>query len=192
MVLLLRYTGLRVSDVATLASDRVNNGRIYLHTMKNGKPVFLPLPAMLINVLDGLPEPKGTTGQSRYLFWSGNGTTRAFIRGVTRTLARVFELSEVRGAHAHRFRHTLATALLEKGWTTEDVSDVLGSTPEIIRKHYAQWTFQRQERISRLAQDMWADGFWSDSKKMSVSVDSEEDNLVDGMGFECSSIVKPQ
>ena len=35
------------------------------------------------------------------------------MRGVTRTLARVFELSEVRGAHAHRFRHTLATALLE-------------------------------------------------------------------------------
>jgi integrase len=37
MVLLLRYTGLRVSDVATLARDRVRNGRVYLHTMKNGR-----------------------------------------------------------------------------------------------------------------------------------------------------------
>ena len=166
MVLLLRYTGLRISDVATLARDRVRNGRIYLHTMKNGKPIFLPHPSDAHAMFSmRLPEPKGTKGQSKYLFWSGNGTTRAFIRGVTRTLARVFQLSEVEAAHAHRFRHTLATALLEKGWTTEDVSDVLGSTPEIIRKHYAQWTDQRQERISSLAQDMWADGFWSDSKK---------------------------
>lgn len=44
MVLLLRYTGLRISDVATLARERVRNGRIYLYTMKNGKPIFLPIP----------------------------------------------------------------------------------------------------------------------------------------------------
>jgi site-specific recombinase XerD len=184
MVLLLRYTGLRISDVATLARDRVRNRRIYLHTMKNGKPIFLPIPPVLCDVLDALPEPKGTNGQSKYLFWSGNGTARAFIRGVTRTLARVFQLSEVEAAHAHRFRHTLATALLEKGWTTEDVANVLGSTPEIIRKHYAQWTVQRQERILSLAQDVWDVRFLSDSKKLSVTADSEEDILVDGMGFE--------
>ena len=81
-------------------------------------------------------------------------------------------------------RHTLATALLEKGWTTEDVADVLGSTPEIIRKHYAQWTVQRQERILSLAQDVWDVRFLSDSKKSSVTADSKEDILVDGMGFE--------
>jgi integrase len=133
--------------------------------MKNGKPIFLPIPPLLCDILDVLPEPKATKGESKYLFWSGNGTTRAFIRGVTRTLARVFELSEVKGAHAHRFRHTLATALLEKGWTTEDVSNVLGSTPEIIRKHYAQWTVQWQERILSLAQDVWSGKFSQARKK---------------------------
>jgi hypothetical protein len=96
----------------------------------------------------------------------------------------VNEISEVGGAHAHRFRHTLATALLEKGWTTEDVSDVLGSTPEIIRKHYAQWTVQRQERILRLAQDVWDVRFLSGSKKTAGNTESKEDILVDGMGFE--------
>ena len=40
MVLLLRYTGLRISDVATLARDRVRGDRIHLYTMKNGKPVL--------------------------------------------------------------------------------------------------------------------------------------------------------
>jgi hypothetical protein len=55
---------------------------------------------------------------------------------------------------------------MEKGWTTADVPDVLGSTLEIIRKHYAQWTVQRQERITRLTQDVWAVGFLPDSKKI--------------------------
>ena len=173
MILLLRYTGLRISDVATLARDRVREDRIYLYTMKNGKPVFLPIPAFLREALDGLPTPKGTEGKSKYFFWSGNGTTRAFIRGVTRTLARVFELSMVDGAHAHRFRHTLATALLEKGWTTEDVALVLGSTPDIIRRHYAQWTIQRQERISSLAQDVWDVRFLSGSKNLAVNDESK-------------------
>lgn len=184
MVLLLRYTGLRISDIATLARDRVREDRIYLYTMKNGKPVFLPIPAFLRETLDSLPTPKCTEGTSKHFFWSGNGTTRAFTRGVTRTLARVFEISEVEGAHAHRFRHTLATALLEKGWTTEDVAIVLGSTPEIIRRHYAQWTIQRQERISSLAQDVWNVRFLSGSTKLAVTTDSREDILVDGMGFE--------
>jgi integrase len=130
MIYLLRFTGLRISDVATLERDRVRDDRIYLYTMKNGKPVFLPIPPVLKEALEGLPTPNGTVGESKYFFWSGNGTTRAFLRDVTRTIARVFKHSGVKGAHAHRFRHTLATALLEKGWTTEDVALVLGSTPD--------------------------------------------------------------
>jgi integrase len=133
--------------------------------MKNGKALFLPIPEFLRTSLNALPEPKGTIGKSKYFFWSGNGTTRALIRGATRILARVFELSGVAGAHAHRFRHTLATALLEKGWTTEHVSDVLGSSPKIIRKHYAQSTVQWQERILSLAQDVWSGKFWQGRKK---------------------------
>ncbi len=60
MVLLLRYTGLRISDVATLARDRVREDPIHLYTMKNGKPVFSPIPAFLREALDLLPTPKGT------------------------------------------------------------------------------------------------------------------------------------
>ena len=184
MILLLRYTGLRISDVATLSRDRLKADRIYLHTMKNGTALYLPMPPFLKTTLDALPDPKGTVGKSKYFFWSGNGTTRAVIRGATRTLRRVFEISGVADAHAHRFRHTIATALLEKGWTTEDVANVLGSTPEIIRKHYAQWTVQRQERISSLAQDVWSGKFLASSKKLAVTVDSRADILVDGMGLE--------
>ena len=44
MLLLLRYTGLRISDVATLGRDRVKGGEILLHTQKTGGTVFLPIP----------------------------------------------------------------------------------------------------------------------------------------------------
>jgi integrase len=62
IILLLRYTGLRISEVATLARDRVREDRIYLYRMKNGKPVFLPIPAFLREALDSLPTPKGQLG----------------------------------------------------------------------------------------------------------------------------------
>jgi site-specific recombinase XerD len=39
------------------------------------------------------------------------------VRAAERTLSTVFTRAEVKDAHAHRFRHTLATELLEKGWT---------------------------------------------------------------------------
>jgi len=150
IVLLLRYTGLRVSDVATLTRDRVRNGEIHLYTAKNGKPVRLPVPPELQTALDGLPVPRGAPGASRYFFWSGNGSTRSAIRDVTRTLATVFRASGVKDAHAHRFRHTLATEILEIGGTIDDAADILGNSPAIIRKHYAKWSTRRQERISGL------------------------------------------
>ncbi len=67
-----------------------------------------------------------------------------------RTLAVVFKKSLVPRAHAHRFRHTLATELLGRGASFEDVADILGNSPEIVRKHYAKWSPARQARIDEL------------------------------------------
>jgi site-specific recombinase XerD len=183
-VLVLRYTGLRIIDVATLARDRVKGGKVVLYTQKNGKPVNFDIPPVLCGALATLPTPKGTLGQSKFFFWSGNGTKRALVRGLTRSLARVFEISGVEGAHAHRFRHTLATGLLARGRTLDQVAIVLGSSPAIIGKHYAQWTTQRQEQISSLAQDVWDDEILSGTEKKPVSSEEQELLLVDGMGFE--------
>ena len=155
MTLLLRYTALRISDVALLPRDRIRNGEIYLRTMKNGKIVKLPVHPELKAALDGLPEPKGSSGESKYFFWSGNGTARSMVRDATRTMAAVFKASGVAGAHAHRFRHTLATEILEAGGTFEDAAEVLGNSPNIIKKHYAKWSPRRQERISAIMTEIF-------------------------------------
>jgi integrase len=67
-----------------------------------------------------------------------------------RTLSAVFKKSGVKDAHAHRYRHTLATRLLEQGATFEQVADILGNSPEVVRRHYAKWAKGRQVNIDRL------------------------------------------
>ena len=150
MVLLLQHTALRVSDVATLARDRVMDGEINVRTLKTGGTVRLPVPPDLQKALDGLPAPRGTAGESHYFFWNGITSRRAVVGIAERTLAAVFKKSGVPGAHAHRFRHTLATRLLGIGATEQEVADVLGISPNIVRKHYAKWSLARQNRISNL------------------------------------------
>jgi integrase len=71
-------------------------------------------------------------------------------------VAAVFKKSGVQNAHAHRFRHILATRLLEQGATFEQVADVLGNSPAIVRKHYGKWSKGRQDNIDRLMFDHFA------------------------------------
>lgn len=150
MVLLLNNTALRVSDVATLERDRVRDGRILVRTQKTGEPVHLAIWPETQAALDALPLPRGTQGEARYFFWNGITSRRAVVGIAERTLATVFKACGVSRAHAHRFRHTLATRLLGIGATEQDVADVLGNSPAIVRKHYAKWSSARQHRIDHL------------------------------------------
>ena len=61
---------------------------------------------------------RGTLPQDcPYYFWNGHTSRRAVVGIAERTLAAVFKKSGVKNAHAHRYRHTLATRLLEQGAT---------------------------------------------------------------------------
>ena len=78
-------------------------------------------------------------------------TSRRAVIGIAeRTLAAVFKSSGVKDAHAHRFRHTLASRLLGVGASLQEVADVLGISPNIAKVHYVKWSQERQERISGL------------------------------------------
>ena len=187
MVLLLRYTALRISDVATLERDRVRNGEIFVRTAKNGKPVRLPLQADLQAALDVLPLPRGATRPDcPYFFWSGHGGRQAVVRDARRTLDAVYAKSGVEGACSHRFRHTLATEILEMGGSFEEAADILGDTEAIIRKHYAKWSAGRQARISDLLARIW-----HAKKPSSQVVEGKDGNLVDLVRFELTTSSMP-
>jgi site-specific recombinase XerD len=105
MLLVLRYIGLRISDVATLRRDRIQNGRIFLHTKKTGGMVFLPVPKPLEDALTALPPPRGAGEHPRCYFWNEVSSRGVVVHGAWRTLSAVFKYSGVKGAHPHRFRH---------------------------------------------------------------------------------------
>lgn len=156
MIMLLRHTALRVSDVATLRKDAISfdeeksTWRVFVRTQKSGEPVYLPIPDDLKMVLDALPLPRNAAQDCPYYFWNGGTLRRAVVGIAERTLGAVFQKSGVKNAHAHRYRHTLATRLLGDGASFQTVADILGNTEAIVRKHYGKWSKGRQDIIDRL------------------------------------------
>jgi len=93
MVLLLRYTALRIADVALLSRDRVRDNQINVRTMKTGQCVWLPVHQELQAALNVLPAPRG--GEGGYFFWSGKGAKESMVRTAGRTVTAVFKRSQV-------------------------------------------------------------------------------------------------
>ena len=91
-----------------LALDRIRDDRFLLYTRKTGQQVYLPLHPELKPALETLPAPRGEPVPTHFL-WNGISTVHSEVNVAERRLQRVFELSGVKGAHSHRFRHTLAT-----------------------------------------------------------------------------------
>ena len=156
MVLILRHTALRISDVALMRRDRISRTptgwRIFVRTTKNHELVYLLIPDELVAAVNSLPLPRGAKKDCPYLFWNKKSTSKSQISEVSETLSAIYKKSGVQDAGSHRWRHTIATEMLGVGATFEDVADVLGNSPEIVRKHYAKWSRQRQERIDGLIQ----------------------------------------
>jgi len=44
---------------------------------------------------------------------------------------------------------------LGRGATFEEVADILGNSPEIVRKHYGKWSIARQSRIDDLMERVY-------------------------------------
>ena len=156
MILLLRHTALRISDVATFRKDAVSwdaeksMWRVLVRTQKSGETVYLPIPADLKALLDALPLPRNAPQDCPYFFWNAVTSRRSVVGIAERTLAAVFRKSGVKDAHAHRYRHTLATRLLGEGASFQTVADILGNTEGVVRKHYGKWSKGRQDQIDRL------------------------------------------
>lgn len=127
--------------------------KVMVRRQKTGTPVFLPIPDEVKMALDALPLPQKAASDCPYFFWNGETSKRAVVGIAERTMSAVFKKSGVKNAGTHRFRHTLATRLLGRGASFEDIADVLGNSPEIVRKHYAKWSKPRQERIDGLMLD---------------------------------------
>lgn len=151
LVLVLRYTGLRIQDAAMLTREQVQGGLIVLRTMKSGTHVALPVPHDVIEALEFIAQP----GRTRYFAPDeANGETVA--GNWRRSLRRLFAAANVPEGHAHRFRDTVAVELLENGTPIEDVAMILGhADTRITLRHYAPWVKSRQARLEEHLRKIW-------------------------------------
>jgi site-specific recombinase XerD len=150
MVLLMRYAGLRISDVVTLSRDHIRGHRLEKRAVKNHRMIRVELPDVVLAALDLLPQPQAAAQDNRRFFSKDSAVLRSLVKGAWRTMDAVFQRSGVARAHCHRFRHTLASELLGKGGTMEEVAAILGDSPTTIRRYYAKWTEEYQSRQDNL------------------------------------------
>lgn len=152
LILLLRYSGLRISDAIGCEADNLQDGKLFRYTQKTGQHVYCPLPAFVVAELESVPRVSG-----RYWFWTGGGTVESARKKWSQALADLFADAQVSGGHAHRFRDTMAVELLKAGTPIERVSILLGhSSVRITEKHYNPWNRARQEQAEADVARSWA------------------------------------
>jgi integrase len=142
LVLLLRYSGLRITDAVTLSKHQIKDGVLKLRTAKTGTDVRVPLPPIAVKALEGMP----TTGP--YFFWSGTGEKKSCVGDYQRAFKKLYELAKVENGHAHRWRDTFAVELLLSGMPLEQVAVLLGhQSVRVTEKHYSPFVKARQEQL---------------------------------------------
>jgi integrase/recombinase XerD len=150
LVLLLRYSGLRIRDAVTLERNRIQGEKLFLYTAKTGTPVWCPLPPFVVEALDSI------TGNARYFFWSGTSKPKAAVGDYQRALRKLFELASVSDGHEHRFRDTFAVELLLQGVPIERVAKLLGhKSIAVTEKHYSAWVRARQQQLESDVRRTW-------------------------------------
>jgi site-specific recombinase XerD len=150
MLLVLRYAAPRISDVVTLSRDHIQGDHLKKRAIKNHRWINAKLPPVALEALEALPHPKAAPADSKFFFAGGKSSVRSLVKGAQRTLAAVFKLAKVERAHPHRFRHSLASEILGKGGTIEEVAGILADSPATISRHYAKWTVEYQARQDRV------------------------------------------
>jgi integrase/recombinase XerD len=149
-VLTLRYSGLRIRDVALLSADKLKHNKLLLYSAKTGVPVYIPLPDFVAKEV----HRAGALRSGKYFFWSGRGEIKSCVNDWQRSLARLSKLAGVK-FHAHQLRDSFAVDLLSNGVSLEDVATLLGNTVKIAERDYAPWVKSRQISLEKSIEKAW-------------------------------------
>ncbi len=161
LIMLMRWSGLRIRDAVTLERTRLINDNLLLYQAKTGTPVYVPLPPQVAEALRTLPD--GVKPNPRYFFWSGNGLPKSAVADWQRSFRRVFKLAglekpdgSAKRCFPHMLRDTFAVEMLLAGVPIDQVSMLLGhASVKITEKHYSPWVKARQDQLAASVRNAW-------------------------------------
>jgi integrase len=149
--LVLRWTGLRGSDVVRLRWSEVDlqTGEISRLTLKRRKRVLIPLAPELRFALDTEWQRRSCSPDDLVLLNpdTGKPLTRPRLYQRIRALGK---RAGVLDAHPHRFRDTFCVDMLARGVNPYNVAKLVGITVDVLERHYAPFIPELRERV-RLA-----------------------------------------
>ena len=150
-------TGLRISDVSTFHIDRLQDtGEIQVRTTKAGTHVYTWVQPWLQERIRARAAQFGP-----YIFGEHRTTDMNVVTDVwRRKLKKLWSLCGPwkEEPTPHRFRHSFARILLQRpGVSVRDVAELLGNTEQMVRKHYAAWIPERQERLTAVLKAAFGD-----------------------------------
>jgi integrase len=146
-------TGQRRSEIATMERRELDlEGRLWTippAKSKNRKAHLVPLSALAVEILEGLPQI-----DDRYVFSTRAGTR---ISGFSKAKSRAAKLAGVAAWRLHDLRRTMATRLAELGIPHPVVSKALNHSPRGVMgvtAVYSRYEYldERREAMERWAQ----------------------------------------
>ena len=135
LILLLRYSGLRIGNAVTHSTEGSTATSCFLRTLKTGTNVYCPFRPDVVIALEAAPDPN-----QRFYFSTGNGKVQTITGDWQAKLKDLFERAKVKNGHAHRFRDTFAVELRQARVAMDRVSILLGhSSINLTERHYNPW-----------------------------------------------------
>jgi site-specific recombinase XerD len=150
LILLMRYSGIRISDAVMFRRESLKDGKLFLRQEKTKHPVWVPLPKHVVEAVMACDEG------NEYFFWTGVGKPKSGITDWQWRLRKVYDMAGVKDGHSHRLRDTFSVDLLQKGVPLETVSQLLEHTSiKTTQKHYAPWVKSRQDALEEAVKGTW-------------------------------------
>ena len=150
LILLMRYSGIRISDAVMFKRDSLKDGKLFLRQEKTKHPVWVPLPQFVVDAVMKCDEG------DEYFFYRHVGKPTSAITEWQQRLKLVYNMAGIEDGHSHRLRDTFSVDLLQKGVPLETVSLLLGHTSiKTTQKHYAPWVKSRQDALESAVKMSW-------------------------------------
>lgn len=166
---LMRWTGLRIRDAATLERHRLvvdeptGMWSVMVYQRKTGDPVYCPVPPHVAELLQTVPSSQKGNTNERYFLWTGAGLPKTVVANWQRSYRKLFALANLREpggepkrCHPHMFRDTFAIESLLSGTRIEEVQILLGhNSVKTTEKAYMPWVRARQVSLNQSVIASW-------------------------------------